>query len=1120
MWGGMELMVKYSSIEYMMENGGQKTIIDKKKNIQNLSPFSISVLGSVLDQKVTVVFSQGSLNLSPIISCMFAVDTGNDVLIAIPGHPKNEFDSKFKKYTQNFHSLSYRKALEFGSGLFHYYENVLWCKGNINEKDNVFDSLDIETKPKHGNRQFKKRFEKTYVDSLESGKFQNLPKIVTIPIDSIIPSSIIGPKKIPYKKTGFVLDKFDPKLIIFESINERRHSFDSLRKLIKNVENKDVKLLLHFSWPYIKGVKSFIEDIQGNKNVNIFHFGKRYSAESTLKESVQDNDLKKLSLEGENWDDYYPDNKKIEYELISTCEDIKSNKISVKEISEWDFTYDRLVYSIRGGLNYTSTKPYDTSLLAFPPIFSSVLSPSEITRRFKIRGTVRTLPIADTLSSQNKDNGNLINNFKGLCNDFDKYRDLVQELNGIKTHSRITKKTLFQAYILEKLAKSVKQYIELNSVNEELIVVCNVEPYVFTESKFYESINYLTDTVEKITNTIQFSTTFTSGSTLTLNVTGSGHSLKYPIISSGNICKEEIVKLKRTFKEINPKLNFEINLDDHNFVNVSVFIDIFTEYMKLNQEKEYLFKNIFENLVVYDSVIDLNNQMMIEKSIKEISCQRKYDRSQIEIVMYTRKNHRLEDETTKRIEIKYKKLNELQNMNISDIKLCELIIPGSIPFQSLYDNNELLLAQGFDSLIRPFKKIIFMTYPGKDFKKIQTQISINNQLLSEEHTPISIIDLDFSIQHTKDYKSYKIPTLPSEPIINKIFNQKSSSSTSSEEVITQKLLDIEAIPMNNGKITIKSIETMFQNLNNKQLMEEDQNGSNEAQRVDKDHVYFEVQYDDEITETISFPMDTIIRKQIGDQYDICSINDIEIADRIFYINAEERESIENYLMRVLFQNSNCNVDEILEPITCLNIFYNTLKSIDYKKTYDTNKMKKIYWLSEPKKKALFDLISMVTNVSESIVLDQAQIKNSKINQIYEESVWYNLISLEDLILIFKGTNTPITKKKLYEVSVIMGLDYVRESFNSLCSKNINDSKHYSFHKSQNLLAIGRLIGHKKVTENYIGLNTYGQNIRTFLQQVGYSIKRVASGNEAFINDIDLEIKDKMQQCVVIKIING
>ncbi|WP_440952215.1 hypothetical protein [Methanococcoides sp. FTZ1] len=1114
----MGLMVKYSSIEYMMEKGGQKTILDKNRNIQNLSPFSISILGSVQNKKVTIVFSQGPLNISPIISCMFALDTGNDVLIGTPGQPKKEFDSAFKKNTQIFHSLSYRKALKGGSGLFHYYENLLWCKGKINEEDNQFDSLDVETKPKHGDSHFKKKFEKTYVNSLESGKFQKWPKIVTIPINTITPSSIIGSKKIPYKKTGLTLNKFDPKLIIFESINERRYSFDSLKKLIENVENNDVKLVLHFSWPYLNGVKSFIEEIQDNRDVNIFHFGKRFCIETGLEKSVQDNDLKILSLESDMWDVYYPKNKKIEYELISTCEDIGQSEISADNLSKWDFSYDYLVYAIRDGLDDVKIKSYDAYLLAFPPIFSNVLSPSEITRRFKIHGVTRTLPIADTLSTQNKSLENPISNFRGLCNDFDMFRDLTQELNGLHTNSRTTKKTQFQAYLLEKIAKSIKQYGESNDSCNEIIVVCNIEPYVFTESKFYESVSYLINTIGKITNDIRFYTTISNGNTVNIHVNSNGYSFKYPIIISGELIKKEILDLKNKLHELNPTLKLQVDYDKQYLGKISIFVDTSIDYMKLNNEKDRLFKKSFEKLVVYDNSINLKNSNIIEKSLNDLSCQRKCDRSEIDFVMYTKKNNEIENQVSKKIEIKYRKLVDLQNMNLNETKLCELIMPGSLPFHSLYED-ELLIARGFDSLMRPFTNIIFMTYPGKDFAKARTQIDVFDQLLSEKHTSVSLIDLKFSIEHTTDYHAYTFPVLPNEEIEGKSLGIESSPSDSSEEFIKTQLLSTEQIPIENGKIAIKSIENMLQEIKNKNLsMDEETLGknSNDPRRENNDYICFKVQYNNGIVENISFPRDSIIRRQVGDGYDICSVNDIEVSNRILYIKSEERESVENYLMRVLFKNSERSVDEILEPIMCFNIFYNSLKLMDFRKKDDINKMKNIYWLSESKKKNLFDLISMLNGLSESVAMKQAMIENSELYSIYEESIWYKLISLEELVSIFNISKTPITKAKMYKISVVMGLDYVQESFNSLCRKNVTDSKHYSFHNPQNLLAIGKLMGHEKIIENYIELNTYGQNIRTFLQQVGYSIKRVASGRDVFVNDIDLAIKDKMQQCLVLK----
>ncbi|WP_319508922.1 hypothetical protein [uncultured Methanolobus sp.] len=123
---------KLYSVEYKLRTKNdlekQETIIDNKNNNQ-LSPISLSILDSVLTNKITVIFSQGPFNLSPIISCLFAFHYKSDVLIGIP---KVRFNDTFKTNTDTYFSLMYRKKMEdICSNYFYFYDDTLWCKGSI-----------------------------------------------------------------------------------------------------------------------------------------------------------------------------------------------------------------------------------------------------------------------------------------------------------------------------------------------------------------------------------------------------------------------------------------------------------------------------------------------------------------------------------------------------------------------------------------------------------------------------------------------------------------------------------------------------------------------------------------------------------------------------------------------------------------------------------------------------------------------------------------------------------------------------------------------------------------------------------------------------------------------------
>ena len=147
--------LELSSIEYT-SSSGQKIIIDEKNN-NKLSPISLSSLDSVLSNKITIIFSQGTFNLSPIISCIFALKQQSDVLIGIP---KTRFNESFEKNTSTYFSLIYKKILNsIRTKSFYFYSDALWCKGSIGEDTNELDDINITTRPKYGTRKFKNDYD-------------------------------------------------------------------------------------------------------------------------------------------------------------------------------------------------------------------------------------------------------------------------------------------------------------------------------------------------------------------------------------------------------------------------------------------------------------------------------------------------------------------------------------------------------------------------------------------------------------------------------------------------------------------------------------------------------------------------------------------------------------------------------------------------------------------------------------------------------------------------------------------------------------------------------------------------------------------------------------------------
>jgi len=347
--------------------------------------------------------------------------------------------------------------------------------------------------------------------------------------------------------------------------------------------------------------------------------------------------------------------------------------------------------------------------------------------------------------------------------------------------------------------------------------------------------------------------------------------------------------------------------------------------------------------------------------------------------------------------------------------------------------------------------------------------------------------------------------LPSKPHFNEIQEKKSEMDTPFDTAIRQELLDgsnVDGYEREEIKTLIDIWDSIQKNTRTESQPHPFINHSS------KEHMEFCVQYETNIRDIISFSIDTLIRKKDGDEYILLSVGELSEGDQIFYIESDERESVENYLLRTLLSEGELSLEKILGPLVALKSFYETIKSINIQKDYDENQMKKIDWLSPDQKKNLFNLLSILLNKDFFTQEDNR-------NLFVLNSIWRNIES-ERLIEIFEEGTKKITHTKLFNLATEMGLKYKESSFKALCSTAINEHKHYSFQNEKNLLALGLLLGHQDIINNYQTINEKGVKIGTFLRQVGRSIQRVASGNGEPFNEIDMAIEGKKKKCTIIK----
>lgn len=1079
----------FASIEYKYGQERQTIIIDEKNNSE-LSPISMSILDSVFSNQVTIIFSQGPLNLSPIISSLFAFVEQKDIFVGIP---KKQYTQNHSKNTQTFFSLLYRKkfnSTNSRSNSLYFYEKMLWCKGHINEETNEMIGIEVSTRPKYGTRRYRNDYDSNINEKLENGKFQTIPKIVSIPVSDISPSSIIGEKPIQFKNEKYKLKKFDPKLIIYESINNRKYNFDNILNLIESSYDSDVKLVLHFSWPYLKNLSYFLEKTKEYKNLNVLHLGKRFCID--LKDAFErpSPSVRGLSLEGNLWDTYYPVDTSFNYQIVMPKYNLNNQYPNIKEIINYDCIFDTKIEELREFSKHENINRFEKNILQFPPIIDSFLPPSDIKKFTTKYGRPLSLPIQDTFSIETEKNSFSVNLFKGLCFDLEKSRDIAYEIRNLFTTKAVSKNTLLQACLIEKM----NQFYDVNEQTHASIVIANLHPYYGTQKSFRERIGYFVNSIGKILGNLPY-LIFQDNDVYMEFELPNGKKHREMVYRNGDLKASNIRNVKKVFNQQFESLFFNV---DSSSGNLSIVATEPVQYFQYGKSDDKAKTKKYNELKIYECAISEVGSFD-EKKISNISFGNNID-IKITIKTINKKNQISIDHT---IEMYYADISKMSELPREVIQRSELFIPGPIPFHTISDQ-ELLISHGYDSLLLPFKKITFFVYPGYNFWLLLKQIKIYKDLISDDKSNVAKKDLSISLSNTKKNRYLD---LPSNPKFEQTDEDEINGDTPLDNTIRKELIDTEKAE--DYEINeIKTLQDIWKSI--KERTQPKSTFKSFASQSLKEQIEFCVEYYSGKRETILFPVGTLIRKKVGDKYDLCSVEELSMNDEIYYISDVELGSIENYLLINLLSEDELSLEDILEPLVDFKIFYDYLRKIDIKKYNPKKQMEKIHWLSSEQKKILYDVLYTLLNENSSVIENDRR-------DIISDSIW-NDIDTNKLIEIFAEGNNKVTKSKLYKVAIELGLkSYAEGSFKALCSKSINEQKHYYFHEEENLLVLGKLLGNPYIIENYQLINEKGSKVGNFLRQIGFSLKRISSGNSDPLNEIDMLLINKLKKCTVVRI---
>ena len=153
--------MSFESVGYIAHSEAQYELIGKKDitkiNNTNLSRLSFGIIESIISKPITIVFSQGNFNLSPLAACLIAYTKRVDVLI---GKPKTVYKQTYEVEKETYFSLTFREEIKDNivSKNNFFYKDILLCTGSINLETNDLKSIRIEVYPELGTKKYRTEY--------------------------------------------------------------------------------------------------------------------------------------------------------------------------------------------------------------------------------------------------------------------------------------------------------------------------------------------------------------------------------------------------------------------------------------------------------------------------------------------------------------------------------------------------------------------------------------------------------------------------------------------------------------------------------------------------------------------------------------------------------------------------------------------------------------------------------------------------------------------------------------------------------------------------------------------------------------------------------------------------
>lgn len=937
-----------------------------------------------------------------------------------------------------------------------FYKNTLWCSARSKKDSNeggelLFELDNIEFRPKWGLGSYKKDMESRIREELQSGNINRRSFVVTFPLNIGFAHVNLDNSVLTFANEKHPLRPISPKLIILESVNETMHNLEPLVPLISNLLENDTGAVIHFSWPYVNGLSRFI---------------------SALDKMIAD----------------YGDNLKL----------FHFGK---------RFSFDLKNYVVNEILEATREPSMPTAMRDHPAI-----------ENLSLEGRNWESYYADR---------NMVNS---------KNIEFCAPLNGLNDFQRITQ-VLSEKTTTDHRIDELKESLSNITLQDGWWFFCRFMPFIDSfvppaslsytfrfEDGSYRSLGII-HAMDEAGKRLKDSDlpTFESLSYMikamseTFNLLDYLNELKTPYMKTKYSSLFSFL-LKSLFEvetsnivicDFNPRFGFK------NYTS-SYLNDLF-QYIEEHCPFSY------DSLPVGDFIVfspngDVLRSVATLGSIIKIDIEKNPSGKLFEVKMSIKKNHEM-NTFQKKVSISLASIDELyRNITGYDYKDTTLLLPGPLPLLR-FDTEFPILSEGVDLFLRPFKKIVIFVNPGENFVRAREQVAtITSFLYEDKGNAITAKDLLISRKLNNSHKLsdridlllQKQSLLRKANSIEKPTEDKPDFEETLEDAIRDEFIENESKIDPEGYKSLRDIWSSISK--NKTRVTSTTSGYDNAEEF----LLIRVIYDRSNTvEDIPIRKGSYVRLVDDEDSESVLVEKLQSGQKIAYLKSDTRESIDNFFIRNYSDYSGITVEQVYEPFRCLEIFYATLSSVNFLKDYTKSDFENLYWLSETERYQVYEDIKFLMQIEKT-----ENFSLEVFREHFRNSVNWNALSLQtdDVLVRLKKafTSTPtVSLKNLYELAVAFGLIYDFNSFKLLVSTLSSGQNKYFFLDENNLLVLARLLNYARVQNNYEDLTDAGKNIRTVLQLVGKSLRRVMSGRTRYLSDMDILIEQKVMICTIL-----